>query len=67
MSDGDSNRECSEGESEEVKNRKIINPLKPVDFSQIILDDFDKNFYQPHEDIANMTPEVKKKIMYSRY
>ena len=37
-----------EGMSTDKQNHKIIEPLKPFDFSAIVLDDFDKNFYEEH-------------------
>ena len=37
--------------------------LKPFDFSTVTLKDFNKCFYEEHEDIAGLTPEEHKKIL----
>ena len=42
--------------SDHKKKNKIIEPLKPFDFSEVVLQDFDKNFYEEHEEIATMSP-----------
>jgi ATP-dependent RNA helicase DDX42 len=33
---------------------KIIDPLPPIDHSQINYENFEKNFYEEHEDIKNL-------------
>ncbi|XP_047500609.1 ATP-dependent RNA helicase DDX42-like isoform X1 [Penaeus chinensis] len=38
------------------KKPKYIDPLPPIDHSTIEYQDFTKNFYQEHEDIAALTP-----------
>ncbi|KAG6454860.1 hypothetical protein O3G_MSEX008919 [Manduca sexta] len=45
---------------------KIIDPLPPIDHSQIQYEPFEKNFYTPHEEIEKLTPqqveELKKNL-----
>lgn len=35
--------------------KKYIDPLPPIDHSQIVYEPFEKNFYNVHEDILNLT------------
>lgn len=46
--------------------KKFIDPLPPIDHSEITYEPFEKNFYTPHEDIENLTPqqveELKKNL-----
>lgn len=46
--------------------KKFIDPLPPIDHSEIEYEPFEKNFYTPHEDIENLTPaqveELKKNL-----
>ncbi|CAH0585445.1 unnamed protein product [Chrysodeixis includens] len=37
--------------------KKFIDPLPPIDHSEITYEPFEKNFYTPHEDIENLTPQ----------
>ena len=45
---------------------QAIDPLPPIDHSEIEYSQFTKNFYEEHEDISNMTPdqmiELRKKL-----
>ena len=45
------------------KKNKIIETLKPFDFSTVVLEPFQKHFYQEHQEITQMDPETHKKIM----
>lgn len=36
---------------------KIIDPLPPIDHSQIQYEPFERNFYTPHEEIEKLTPQ----------
>ena len=36
------------------KKSKIIESLKPFDFSTVVLNPFRKDFYEEHEEITNM-------------
>jgi len=44
----------------------VIDPLPVMDHSEIKYAEFNKNFYEEHEDISNMTPdqmvELRKKL-----
>ncbi|KXJ79862.1 ATP-dependent RNA helicase DDX42 [Aedes albopictus] len=46
--------------------KREIDPLPPIDHSEIDYDKFEKNFYNPHEDIANLsatkTNELRNKL-----
>ncbi|KAF9805393.1 hypothetical protein SFRURICE_018284, partial [Spodoptera frugiperda] len=46
--------------------KKFIDPLPPIDHSEIEYEPFEKNFYTPHEDIEKLTPqqveELKKNL-----
>ncbi|CAB3227329.1 unnamed protein product [Arctia plantaginis] len=46
--------------------KKFIDPLPPIDHSEIEYEPFEKNFYTPHEDIENLTSqqveELKKNL-----
>lgn len=46
--------------------KKFIDPLPPIDHSEIEYEPFEKNFYTPHEDIEQLTPqqveELKKNL-----
>lgn len=46
--------------------KKFIDPLPPIDHSEIEYEPFEKNFYTPHEDIEILTPpqveELKKNL-----
>ncbi|KAM3957147.1 ATP-dependent RNA helicase DDX42 [Aphomia sociella] len=46
--------------------KKYIDPLPPIDHSEIEYEPFEKNFYTPHEDIEKLTPqqveELKKNL-----
>ncbi|XP_003913323.1 ATP-dependent RNA helicase DDX42 isoform X1 [Papio anubis] len=37
--------------------KKIIDPLPPIDHSEIDYPPFEKNFYNEHEEITNLTPQ----------
>lgn len=37
--------------------KRYIDPLPPIDHSEIVYEPFEKNFYMPHEDIVNLSPE----------
>lgn len=37
--------------------KKFIDPLPPIDHSEIIYDPFEKNFYTPHENIETLSDE----------
>lgn len=37
--------------------KKFIDPLPPIDHSEIVYEPFEKNFYTPHEDIEQLTPQ----------
>ncbi|KAH0512141.1 ATP-dependent RNA helicase DDX42 [Microtus ochrogaster] len=38
-------------------SKKIIDPLPPIDHSEIDYPPFEKNFYNEHEEITNLTPQ----------
>lgn len=46
--------------------KKIIDPLPPIDHSEIQYEPFEKNFYTPHEDIEKLdqqqVEELKKNL-----
>lgn len=46
--------------------KKFIDPLPPIDHTEIQYEAFEKNFYTPHEDIDILTQqqveELKKKL-----
>ncbi|XP_005994675.1 ATP-dependent RNA helicase DDX42 isoform X1 [Latimeria chalumnae] len=46
--------------------KKIIDPLPPIDHSEIDYKPFEKNFYDEHEEIASLTPvqvvELRRKL-----
>ncbi|XP_071446281.1 ATP-dependent RNA helicase DDX42 [Hetaerina americana] len=44
------------------KKSKDIDPLPPIDHSTIDYTDFEKNFYNVHEEIKNLTPQVVNEL-----
>ncbi|XP_008484723.1 ATP-dependent RNA helicase DDX42 [Diaphorina citri] len=44
------------------KKSKYIDPLPPIDHSTIVYEEVEKNFYQPHEDIARLTPQEAQEL-----
>lgn len=46
--------------------KKYIDPLPPIDHSEILYEPFEKNFYTPHEEIEALEPhqveELKKNL-----
>ncbi|XP_059052282.1 ATP-dependent RNA helicase DDX42 [Achroia grisella] len=42
--------------------KKYIDPLPPIDHSEIVYEPFEKNFYTPHEDIEKLTPEQVEEL-----
>ena len=40
-----------------VSTNQIIDPLPPIDHSEIKYPEFTKNFYEEHEEIAKMAPD----------
>lgn len=47
-----------------VSKKRIIDPLPPVDHSQIEYVPFEKNFYQPHEEISKMNKVQKDELRH---
>lgn len=47
-----------------VSKKRIIDPLPSIDHSQIEYAPFEKNFYQPHEEIAKMTKVQKDELRH---
>lgn len=43
-------------EEERSADKKSIDPLPPVDHSNVDYDDFDKDFYEESAEVAAMTP-----------
>jgi hypothetical protein len=58
------NEASGDEDSLSPQNRKIIESLHPFDFSQVHLEEFTKNFYTEHEDIAVMSTDTRNKLMY---
>ncbi|XP_045498371.1 ATP-dependent RNA helicase DDX42 [Colias croceus] len=42
--------------------KKFIDPLPPIDHSEIVYEPFEKNFYTPHEDIEKLTHEQVEEL-----
>ncbi|XP_028172660.1 ATP-dependent RNA helicase DDX42 [Ostrinia furnacalis] len=42
--------------------KRFIDPLPPIDHSEIVYEPFEKNFYTPHEDIEKLTPEQVEEL-----
>lgn len=42
---------------DDLKKKKHIEPLAPVDHSKLKYEDFTKNFYIEHEDITHLTQQ----------
>lgn len=44
----------------------MIDPLPPIDHSEIDYEDFEKNFYEEHEEVSKLTDaqvaELRKKL-----
>jgi hypothetical protein len=51
------------GRPESKQERKIIEGLKPFDFSTVHLPDFHKNFYEQHPEITLLTEQEVRKYM----
>lgn len=47
-----------------VPKKKIIDPLPSIDHSQIDYPPFEKNFYQPHEEISKLTKVQKDELRH---
>nr|XP_033774047.1 ATP-dependent RNA helicase DDX42 isoform X2 [Geotrypetes seraphini] len=47
----------SDGNPVALTSKKIIDPLPPIDHSEIEYPPFEKNFYQEHEEINSLTPQ----------
>jgi ATP-dependent RNA helicase DDX42 len=45
-----------------VTRKRTIDPLPPIDHSEIEYEPFEKNFYQPHEEIAKLTKVQKDEL-----
>uniref|UniRef100_A0A8D8UNV4 ATP-dependent RNA helicase DDX42 n=1 Tax=Cacopsylla melanoneura TaxID=428564 RepID=A0A8D8UNV4_9HEMI len=65
LQDNDSDAELEydqDGNPIAPRKSKYIDPLPAIDHSTIEYEDFEKNFYQPHEDIARLTPREAQDV-----